>query len=38
MRRAVLACGYRLFLFCCACLLLAVYAGSVVVFAVQCLL
>lgn len=38
LRRAVLACGYRLFLFCCACLLLAVYAGSVVVFAVQCLL
>lgn len=38
LRRTVLACGYRLFLFCCACLMLAVYVGSVVLFAVQSLL
>lgn len=34
-RKTVLAWGYRLFLFCASCVLVAVYAGSIVLFVVQ---
>lgn len=38
LRKTVLTCGYRLFLGCSVCLLLVVYAGSIVLFVVQAMM